>query len=98
MFDQYPLRFMFAFGISIATAIGFAAAWYRSSRRVRELEDRMLQALSPRTSQEPVGDTLDGLVARMDDIANGQDFMNRVLSERLGKLPAGRPKREVTPV
>ena len=46
-----------------------------------------------------MSDALDGIVARMDDIANGQDFLGRVLSERLAKLPpAPRPKREVTPV
>ncbi len=97
MFDQHPLRFMFAFGLSIATTIGFAAAWFRASRRVRELEDRMLEALSP-PAKEPVADALDGLVARIDDIANAQDFLGRVLSERLGKLPVARPRHEVTPV
>ena len=96
MFEHYPLRFMFAFGISIATAVGFGLAWFRSSRRVRELEDRMLRALS-RGPSEPAGDVLDDLAHRMDDIVNGQDFLNRVLSERLSKLPR-RSEREVTPV
>lgn len=98
MFDHYPLRFMFAFGISIAAAVGFAAAWYRASRRVRELEDRMIQALSGRTSREPASDVLDVLAERVDDIANGQDFLNRVLSERISKLPVRRTDREATPV
>lgn len=98
MFEQYPLRFMFAFGLSIATAVGFGVAWFRASRRVRALEDRMLQTPSRRVVQEPEVDALDNLAARIDDIANGQDFLNRVLSERLGRISSARPAREVTPV
>lgn len=101
MFEQYPLRFMFAFGIAVTAAIGFGVAWFRSSRRVRELEDRVLRALTRRNEPEPSFDTLDNIAARVDDIANGQDFLNRVLSERLGRLPNARPAREareVTPV
>ena len=97
MFEQYPLRFMFAFGLSVAAAVGFAVAWYRASRHAHELENRILQALSGRTSQEPATEVLDDLSHRIDDIANGQDFMNRVLSERLSKLPPRRD-REMTPV
>lgn len=98
MFEQYPLRFMFAFGIAISAAIGFGIAWYRASRRLSELEDRVVRALSPRSAQEPVADALDSLAARVDDIANGQDFLNRVLSERLSRLPVSRAPKELTPV
>lgn len=98
MFEHFPLRFMFAFGIAIAGAIGFGIAWLRASTRLRELEDRLIRAVSPQRSAEPVVDALDGLAARVDDIASGQEFLNRVLSERLSKLPRPRPDREVTPV
>ena len=98
MFDDYPLRFMFAFGIAVSAALGFGVAWYRASRRLAELEDRLVRALSPSRSQEPVADAIDSLSARMDDIANGQDFLNRVLSERLSRIPANRPAKELTPV
>ena len=97
MFEQYPLRFMFAFGLSVAAAVGFAVAWYRTSRRVRELEDRVIHALSGRPPREMAPEVLDDLSHRIDDIANGQDFLNRVLSERLSKLPQRRD-RETTPV
>lgn len=99
MFEQYPLRFMFAFGLSIAAAASFGIAWFRASRRLRELEERFLGAPAPRhhLPQEPVADAIDNLAARLDDIANGQDFLNRVLSERLAKLPA-KQSRELTPV
>ena len=98
MFEQHPLRFMFAFGMSLAAAVGFGIAWFRASRRLRELEDRV----QPPPAREPVSyrqeDALEGLVARVEELASGQDFLNRVLSERLGKLPASRRNREVTPV
>lgn len=98
MLEDYPLRFMFMFGISIAAAAGFGVAWFRASRRLREIENRILQAVAPRGGQEPVADALDSLAARMDEVASGQEFLNRVLSERLSKLPKGRLQHEVTPV
>ena len=98
MFEDYPLRFMFAFGLSVSAAVGFAAAWYRASRRAKELEERILQAVTPRSSRDPAPDAIDDLAHRLDDIANGQDFLNRVLSEKLSKLSQRRVDREVTPV
>lgn len=96
MFEHYPLRFMFAFGLSVAAAVSFAVAWYRASRHARELEDRIFHALGTRPAPEQP-DMLDDLSHRIDDIANGQDFLNRVLSEKLSRLPQRR-ERETTPV
>ena len=97
MFEHYPLRFMFAFGASLAAALGFGIAWFRVSRRLRELEDRVLPPHTPATADTDRSDAvLDGLVARVEDLASGQDFLNRVLSERLAR-PSSRA-RETTPV
>jgi hypothetical protein len=77
---------LFWFGISVTANVGMAIAWFRSSRRVRQLEARhvdfpQLDDLASRVEQ-----AVDGLTARVDELASGQDFLNRVLGDRLDKL------------
>jgi len=77
----------------VPSTVAFAVAWVRTNRRLRDLERRFF---GPAPSHDERADRLeqvvDGLSAQMDQIVSGQEFLNRVLTERMDKL--ARPRLE----
>src|SRR3989442_15749670 len=82
---------LFTFGIALAAAVGFGVAWLRASRRLRQLEDRVLGTAPPDDRAERLEQAVDSLSAQVESLASGQEFLNRVLSDRLDKLARRRP-------
>ena len=58
-------------------------AWRRAMRRVWELEARLLPRTAEDARLEQLQAGLDALGHQADQLAEGQDFLNRVLTERL---------------
>ncbi len=84
---------LFWFGISVTANLALGIAWFRTSRRMRQLEARpgggdlrQLEDLTNRFEQ-----AVDSLAGRVEELANGQEFLNRVLSDRLDKLGRALP-------
>jgi len=72
---------LFFFGISMTVNVALAVSWFRSSRRVRRLEE----GATPRGDDrriERIEQAVDALAAQVDQLAGGQDFLNRVVAER----------------
>jgi hypothetical protein len=68
--------------------IGLGVAWYRSSRRVRELEARLSgTAIPPDARVDALERTVDTLTEQMEQLASGQEFLNRVVATQLGRAP-----------
>lgn len=90
---------VFLFGLSLSASIGFGAAWFRSSRRVRQLEDQLFAARRPDGRVEELERSLDTLAGQIEQLANGQEFLNRVVSGRGDRLPASSamPEHDITP-
>ena len=88
---------LFCFGISATVNVALIIAAFRSARRLRRFENRLL-APTPAVDDERVErmeQTIDTLDARMDQLARGQEFLSKLVSERRHALPAR--EREVTP-
>jgi len=83
------------FGISLTANIGLALAWFLTNRRLRRLENRSVAPPDPDDIVDRVEQAIEGVARRVDELANGQDFLNRVLTDRLDKraraLPAPEP-------
>jgi hypothetical protein len=71
----------------------FLGAWVLARRRIRQLENR---ELPPAASREPDVDhlerTVEALAAQLEQVANSQDFLNRVVTERLDKIARALPE------
>ncbi|OLC01969.1 MAG: hypothetical protein AUH78_18620 [Gemmatimonadetes bacterium 13_1_40CM_4_69_8] len=84
---------LFWFGISLTANVALGIAWFRTSRRVRHLENRpdlsQFDDIAARVEQ-----AVDALAGRVEELANGQEFLNRVLSDRLDKLGRALPLPE----
>lgn len=88
---------LFFFGISLTANLGLAVSWFRSSRRTRRLEDRILAPPSVDDRRiERIEQAVDGLATQVDQLANGQEFLNRVIGERAQRALA-EPMHEDTP-
>jgi hypothetical protein len=75
-----------AIAASSVTAIAFGIAWWRASRRVRELEDRLMN-VGPDRGSSALDQSVYDLAAQVDQLVSGQEFLTRVLTDRLGHLP-----------
>jgi biopolymer transport protein ExbB/TolQ len=79
------------------SAVAFAVAWFRTNRRLRELEARFF---GPPPSREDrtarLERVVDTLAVQLDQVVSGQEFLNRVLTEKLGRPRLEAPD-EVTP-
>ncbi len=94
--------------MTLASAIGFAVAWFNANRRARRLESQLLGAgLAAKADATPdrterMEEAVDALAAQVENLASGQEFLSRLLAERLDKLaarpvPAPQPRELVTP-
>jgi HAMP domain-containing protein len=91
---------LFFFGISLTANLGFAIAWFRSARRVRRLEDHLLSAGQPDDRRtDRLEQAVDAVAGQVDQLASGQEFLNRIVAERLNRLPhlLDEPERATTP-
>lgn len=82
---------------SLATNVALAIGWLRSSRRALRLEERQSREIADSRVEE-LQQMVTVLADQMDQVASGQEFLDRVLAERLGKLPphAARPDAGTT--
>lgn len=85
----------------IAVAAGAAGpfiAWQRAAARVRSLEARLRPCLNEDARIEQLQSAVDALARHSEQLAEGQDFLGRIVSDRLP--PAPLPTRlpaEITP-
>lgn len=77
---------MIAFAVSATINVGLAISWYRTNKRLKQLEGRPMAVSQIDELASRVDATLDTVSARLDEFASAQDFMNRVVVERLDKL------------
>jgi hypothetical protein len=85
---------LFWFGISVTANIGLTFAWLHARKRVRQLESRPVDLSHLDDLGARVENSFDALTARMDDLVSSQDFMNRVLTDRLDRLGRALPAPE----
>ena len=69
------------FSITGMLAITFGIGWFRASRRVRQLE-RQLSGAAPETTIAQLENNLAVLSEHVEQLANGQDFLSRLVTER----------------
>lgn len=91
--DLFAALIFLAISATLNVTIGFS--WFRAQRRVRRLENRLLdpQPQLDDRREDRIENSIDALSAQVDQLASGQEFLNRVMAERLERL--NRP--EVTP-
>jgi hypothetical protein len=88
------------FTISVTANVALGVAWVRAVLRLRRLERESARPL-PDERIDQLGQTVEILAAQVDQLVSGQEFLNRVLTDRLDKLgrplaPAS-PRVEITP-
>jgi hypothetical protein len=90
---------LFSLGVSLSAAIGFGVAWYRGSQRERRLEEQLFEGRPADGKLEDLEATIDAMARQMEQLTSGQEFLNRVVAERVERLPApsSKPERDVTP-
>lgn len=63
-------------------AVVFAIGWLRAGRRVKDLE-RQLSGTPPDATVAQLEAGLVSLAEQVEQLANGQDFLSRLVTERL---------------
>ena len=87
---------LFFFGISVTANLALIIGALRSARRVRRLESRLLSSNTPDDARvDRVEQMVDALDVRLDQLARGQEFLSKLVSERRHAISAR--EREVTP-
>ena len=86
-------------GIILGTAVPIVLGmlWYNARRRLKELETRLRLG-------DPVSDDrvdalarqVEGLAEQLDQVASGQEFLNRLIARQLER-PQAQPPLVVTP-
>jgi len=93
MNDDFVLLLV-AFAVSATVNLGLAIAWFRANKRLRQLEKRPVTLAPLQDLSDRVDSALDAMTGRLDEFASAQDFMNRVVIERLEKLHRALPAPE----
>lgn len=70
-----------ALSVSVTLTVTFGIGWLRASRRVRDLE-RQLGGVAPDAMVARLETDLAALSENVEQLANGQDFLSRLVSER----------------
>jgi hypothetical protein len=88
---------LFFFGISVTANVGFLIGAFRSARRLRRFENRLL---TPTTADdvrvERLEQAMETMDARLDQLVRGQEFLSKLVSERRHVI--AKRERDVTPV
>jgi biopolymer transport protein ExbB/TolQ len=82
------------FSVSATVNLGLAIAWFRVNKRLRQIESRPVALAQVQDLPARVDSALDAITGRLDEFASAQDFMNRVVIERLEKLNRALPAPE----
>jgi len=90
MSDEFVML-MVVFAVSATVNLGLAISWYRTNKRLKQIESRPMVVAQIDELAARVDATLDTVSARLDEVASAQDFMNRVVVERLEKLNRALP-------
>jgi len=90
--DKGEVVLIFFIGMSLTANVALAIAWIRSIRRAGELERRLFDP-GPGDRPDRLEQVVDGLAAQVDQLVSGQEFLNRVVSERLDKVARGAPEK-----
>ena len=85
---------LFFFGISLTINVAFVIAWFQRRHRQRDLESRAGDVTRLDDLTARVESAVDSVNARLEEFAGGQDFMNRVLTDRLDRLSRVLPEPE----
>jgi hypothetical protein len=85
---------IFWLGISVTANVALALAWFGARRRLRREETRPLDLSHLDELISRMETSIDALATRLEDLVSGQDFMNRVLTERLDRLGRALPAPE----
>jgi hypothetical protein len=85
---------IFWLGISVTVNIALLLAWFGQRRRLRRLETRPVDLSQLDDMMARVDSSLDGVTARLDELVSSQDFLNRVLTDRLDRLGRALPAPE----
>jgi hypothetical protein len=90
--------FFTTFGGVTAAAIGFALAWLNARNRAARLEGHLASRGEIQAPEARLEARVNELAAQIDELAKSQDFLHRLITRKLERLPAPveRP-REVTP-
>ena len=88
--------FFTLFGVASASAVLFAAAWWRARSRLNQLEDRLLATLATPEVGGDVTERLDELGRRVAQLARGQEFVQQLLAGKR-HLPHMRSPLDTTP-
>src|SRR6266568_6484261 len=81
---------LFFFGISATANIALAAGLLSSRRRVRRLEERILNHNhDDRTDR--LEQVVEGLTVQIDQITSAQEFLSRVITNRMEKPHGAQP-------
>lgn len=85
---------IFWLGISVTVNIALALAWISARRRARRLETRPVDLSQLDELLGRMDTSSDAIATRLDDLVSSQDFMNRVLIERLDRVGRALPAPE----
>jgi hypothetical protein len=97
--DEF-IALLFFFGISLTTNLALFIAWIRTSRRMRQIENRDLKIPHLDDDRaERLERSVEALASQVDQLASGQEFLNRLVAERLVRPshPLVAPERPITP-
>jgi hypothetical protein len=90
-----PLTWIVISVIASTAATAFSIAWAWSLRRVRELEEYLVQrevAPAEAEARDELARQLEEVSAQVNRLADGQDFLARLVSDR--RPDVSRPKPE----
>lgn len=82
------------FVISLLTNVGLAAGWLFSSRRALRLQERQ-RSLPPDPRLDELTHAVNTLADQVDQLASGQEFLDRLVTSRLSRLPEVTPSRGI---
>jgi len=87
---------LFFFGVSLTANIALAIGALRAARRTRRLENHVMSPAKIDDARvQRLEQGLDTLDARLEQLARGQEFLSKLVSERRHAIAAR--EREVTP-
>jgi biopolymer transport protein ExbB/TolQ len=91
--DDFSLA-VFWLGISVTVNIALAIAWISARKRVHRLENRPIDVSQLEELVTRMDTSNDAVAARLEDLVSSQDFVHRVLIERLDRLGRALPAPE----